>query len=345
MIFSFLKNRRLYSHSLELLVLLSLAFPNIVLAAGTTAGSTISNTATVSYNIGTIAMPHITSIAATFQVDELIQPIVTWQDASPVPVNSPGSDNALSFLLTNSGNGQETFGLARINGPAPVPAGNYFPLDGTSGSIFLENGLQPGFQATGPNADTVYVTGVNDPSLVPDAGQIIYIVSDTPLVANNIQGEVKLTATSLTPGASAAGLGTGLVGLGQGGSSAVVGTPNAESAAIGSYITSALTVAIVKSVNSVVDPLGGMAVMPGSAMTYRIDVALAGTGTATNLVITDPLPPETNYVPGSIIVDGILKTDAADADNANFSVNTVSVSLGDVAAPANIVITFRATIN
>jgi hypothetical protein len=46
------------------------------------------------------------------------------------------------------------------------------------------------------------------------------------------------------------------------------------------------------------------------------------------------------------MVDGVAKTDAADADNAQFitATQTVSVSLGNVAAPANIVITLRATI-
>lgn len=80
-------------------------------------------------------------------------------------------------------------------------------------------------------------------------------------------------------------------------------------------------------------------------MTYQIVATLSGLGTATNLVITDPLPANTTYMPGSIVVNGIAKTDAADADNAQFVTNTISVSPGNVAAPASVFITFRATIN
>ena len=336
---------RSYTDWLGVCVWLSLIAPQISWAAGTPAGTIISNTATVSYSIGSSVEAPITSLPTTFQVDELIQPVLTWQDAAPVAVNTPGTNDALTLLLTNSGNGQETFGLTRTNGPLPLPAGNYTPLNGTIGSLYLENGLLAGFQASGPNADTVYAPGVNDPNLAPDTGLTIYLISDTPVVASNIQGEVLLAAASLTAGAAGAAPGTGLAGLGQGGGYAVVGATRAQASATGSYLTSGLSLVVTKTIPTKLDPMGGSVVMPGTVMTYQIEVVLSGIGTATNLVIADPLPAETAYVPGSISVGSIAKTDAADADNAQFSANTVSVSLGNVAAPANVVITFRATIN
>lgn len=319
--------------------------PQIGWAAGTPAGTIVSNVATVSYSIEGSVNPPIASAAVTFQVDELILPVLTWQDAAAVSVNAPGINDVLTFLLTNSGNGPEVYGLARTNGPLPLPAGNYTPKDGTSGSIYFENGLLAGFQATGPNADTAYVPGVNDPILAPDAGQIIYVISDTPNVANNLRGEVRLTATSLTAGAAGTAPGTSLAGSGQGGVYAVVGTSSAQANATGSYITNGLGLVVNKSVTSVLDPNGTAVLMPGSVVTYQIEAVLSGAGTASNLMITDPLPADITYLPGSIIVSGTTRTDAADSDNAQFAANTVSVSLGDVAAPANIVITFRATIN
>jgi uncharacterized repeat protein (TIGR01451 family) len=122
----------------------------------------------------------------------------------------------------------------------------------------------------------------------------------------------------------------------------VVGTSSAQASATGSYITNGLGLAVTKTVASIADPAGTAVPMPGAVLTYRIVATLSGAGTAANLVISDPLPAEVSYVAGSIKVDGIAKTDA---DNAQFSPNTVSVSLGDVAAPANVVITFRASIN
>ena len=326
-------------------VWLLLLAPQVGWAAGTPAGTVISNTATLNYSIGGTVKPPLTTAPVTIKVDELIKPVLTWQDAASVAVNVLGANDALTFLLTNSGNGQEAFSLARTNGPLPLPAGNYIPLNGTIGSIYLENGLQPGFQATGPNADTAYVPGTNDPNLATGAGQIIYVISNTPNVATNIQGEVQLSAASLTPGAAGALPGTSLAGLGQGGGYAVVGATRAQASAKGSYLTNGVILAVNKTITSVADPNGSAVLMPGAVMTYQIAVVLTGVGTATNLAISDPLPANTTYVPGSIIVNGAAKTDAADADNAQFAANTVSVSLGNVAAPANIVITFRATIN
>jgi uncharacterized repeat protein (TIGR01451 family) len=330
---------------LGILAGLLLVTPQLGWAAGPTpAGTIITNVATVNYSLGGATHAPI-SATASIKVDELIQPVLTWQDAAAVAAISPGTNDALQFLLTNAGNGQEAFSLTRTNGPLPLPAGNYTPLNGTIGSMYLENGLQAGFQATGPNADTLYVSGSNDPNLAAGAGKIIYVISDTPVVPNGAKGDVLLAAASLTPGAAGAAPGTSLAGLGQGGGYAVVGATRGQASATGSYTAISLTMTVNKTLVSAVDPNGTAVLMPGTVLTYQIAVSLSGAGTATNLVIADPLPADTAYVPGSIIVDGTAKTDAADADNAQFTANTVSVSLGNVAAPANIVITFRATIN
>lgn len=324
-----------------------LALPQLALAVGTPAGTLITNTATLSYNLAGVAQPDLVSPPAVVRVDEVIHPVLTWQDGTPVAVNSPGVNAALTFLLTNGGNGSEAFALARVNGPAPIPTGNYTPLDGSVGSIFLESGAQPGFQPSGPNADTPYIPGSNDPLLAPDAGITLYVVSDTPLVAANAQGQVRLDVAALTPGVAGAAPGTGFAGLGQGGSVAVAGPSRGQAQAIGSYIASGLGLLLTKGVDAVLDPAGGNVLMTGSVVTYRLTASLSGSGSALGLTITDPLPPELTYVPGSIAVDGVPKTDAADADNAQFisASRTLSVVLGDVAAPATVVITFRATIN
>lgn len=333
-------------------VLLFLLVPQLGRAVGTPAGTVIYSVATLNYEIGGASQAPIIIVPAAVKVDELIQPTLTWQDATPVAVNSPGTNNTLTFMLTNSGNGQEAFRLTRTNGSAPLPPGNYTPTNGSIGSIYLENGLLAGFQATGPNADAEYISGVNDPSIAPEAGQFIYVISDTPAsVPDNTLGEVRLAAASLTAGAAGALPGTSFAGLGDGGVFAVVGSTRALADATGRHIVagsaSSLNLALNKTVANVLDPNGTAVLMPNSVMTYQIAATLSGTGTATNLVITDPLPASISYVPDSIAVDGVAQTDAADADKSQFisATRTISVSLGDVAAPANIVISFRATIN
>jgi len=124
------------------------------------------------------------------------------------------------------------------------------------------------------------------------------------------------------------------------------------------------------SVVNVLDPLGGAVVMPGSVITYQILIDITGAGAVTGLAITDPPPAETTYLPNSISITcnsgtysgggacgigtitpqpSVPKTDTnADADFTDYNgttPNTLTISLGDVTAPANFVITFKATIN
>lgn len=313
---------------------------NVAYAIGTAAGTPITNTVTLDYAVESIAQPAISSNTASVTVDELINVTLTWQDGSPVNVNTPDINDPLQFLLTNTGNGQEAFSLTRNNN---LLGDNYNPINGTAGAIFLENGLAPGFQASGPNADTIYISGTNDPNLAANASQIIYVVSDTPaaLVSGNT-GNVSLTTAALTAGVAGSPVGTGFAGLGTGGSTAVTGPTQATATSIGGYIMSGVSANVNKTILS---PLSASDLIPGTVMRYRITVTVSGAGSVQNMVISDPIPAEVTYVPNSISIGGTARTDAADADNTQFSSNTVSINLGNVTAPASFVIEFQATLN
>lgn len=341
---SFLPERHRYKKSLPLLALLvCLLCVSTVQAAGTPAGTLITNTATLSYSIGGVPEAPIVSAPASLRVDEIINLTLVWQDGGPVSVATPDSNDALTFLLTNTGNSNERFSFTRNN---LLGGDNYDPLTGSAGAIFIESGLAPGLQTSGVNADTLYAAGVNDPNLLADASQIVYVVSDTPtgLAAGNT-GLVALTASATTPGAAGAAPGTTLAGLGTGGVDAVVGTTQAQASRTGSYLVSTVALSILKTVVSVLDPRAGSNAESGSVLTYRLTVTLSGTGSVNNLIITDPLPAQTTYVAGSILVNGATRTDAVDSDNANFSANTVTIDFGNTVSPVVHVIDFRATIN
>jgi len=303
----------------------------------------IQNTATLTYSIGGGPQQSATTPPAAFTVAELINVTLVWQDAANVAVSSPDSNRALTFVVTNTGNGPESFALARNNA---IAGDNYDPLNGAAGSAFLENGLQAGFQASGPNADTPYVAGTNDPALAADTSRIVYVVSGIPaaLATGNI-GRVELAVSATTPGAAGSAPGTTLVGLGQGGVDAVVGATRALARQTGGYIVSGVAVVLAKSVLSVVDPSGGTTVRPGSIVTYRIVLSVNGSGTADNLALDDPLPANTTYISNSITVNGTARTDVVDADSAEFSSGVVKVRFGNTAAPVSHTIEFRVTVN
>ena len=319
------------------------AVPSAVNAAGTAAGTVVQSTATVTYSIGGGPQQSATTPPAAFTVAELINVTLVWQDAANVPSGSPDSNRALTFLVANTGNGSETFSLARNNA---IAGDNFDPSNGAAGAVFLENGLQPGFQSSGPNADTLYVAGSNDPALAADASRIVYVVSNTPaaLATGNV-GRVELTVSALTPGAAGAAPGTTLAGLGQGGVDAVVGATRAQARQTGGYVVSGVAVVVAKSVLSVVDPSGGTSVRTGSIVTYRIVLSVNGSGIADNLALDDPLPANTTYVNNSITVNGTARTDVVDADSAEFAGGAVKVRFGNTAAPINHTIEFRVVIN
>ena len=312
-------------------------------AAGSPAGTLIPNSATLTYSIAGGTKGTVTAVARVVVVAEVINLVLTWQDGTPVAVNSPDLGKALSFVLTNTGNGSEPFRLARNN----VISGDQFdPANAAAGAIYLESGAQAGFQSTGPNADTLYQPGVNDPVLAADASRAIYLVSSIPAAqATGALGNVGLVASSATAGAPGVRPGTVLAGLGQDGVDAVVGGSRGQAGTQGSYIVSGILLSLFKTVVAVRDTLGGALIMPGSVLTYRVVLGLTGVGTAENFAFADPLPASTTYVPASITVDGAARSDAADADNTSFAAGAISVLFGNTAVPATHVIEFKATVN
>jgi len=301
-------------------------------ALGTPAGTAVANTATVTYDIG--ATSYTQSASAQFTVDERIDVVVTWQDAAPVLVAPADVDRQLTFLVTNVGNGNESFSIAVDT----LVAGDQF--DPTNGRAYIDTNGSTVYE---PGVDLLYQPGVNDPLLAADGAQLVFVLCDIPAATlNGDRGDAELRATSLTGNVT----GTIVAGAGDGGTDAVVGA--GTSAMLGSYVVSDLIVSIAKTA-VVADLGGGSTPAPGSTITYTLVVTTSGTGTVANLVITDPLPVFTTYVAGSLTLNGSSLSDAADADAGDVGATTpnqVTVALGNVAGgslPQNI--TFAVTID
>jgi uncharacterized repeat protein (TIGR01451 family) len=301
---------------------------------GTPAGTAIQNTATVNWSVG--PGTYTQSTTAQFVVDELVNVVVTLQSVSPVAVTSPDTNRQLAFLVTNTGNGSETFSLA-LNA---AQAGDQF--DPTNARIYLDTNGSTVYE---PGVDPLYQPGVNDPVLAADGARMVFALCDIPAGrANGDLGNASLAATSTT----GTGAGTIVIGGGSGGGDAVIGAGGGTSSSLAGYLVSDLAVSIVKS--AVVSDLGGGSVpAPGSTIRYTLQVTVAGTGNVANLVITDPLPPFTTYVANSLLLNGAALSDAADADAGDFgatAANRLTVTLGSVAGGSlPQTISFAVTIN
>jgi uncharacterized repeat protein (TIGR01451 family) len=310
-------------------------------AAGTAAGTRIPNQATLTYSVD--GKPPVTATAAAqpVLVARLIGVLVTWQDSAPVPSASPDPARPTTFLVTNTGNAADIFRLARNDS---FGGDQFDPVVAAAGAIWIESGAEPGFQATGANADILYAAGGNDLALPADGSRTAYVVSSIPAgLPTGAIGQTALTAASTTPGATGAAPGT-LLGTFNG-VPTVVGAGAGQGSATGSYLVGGVSLGIAKSVAAVRDPAGGERVMPGAVLTYRIVLTFTGDGLADAVALTDPLPAAVTYVAGSLTVDGTARTDAPDADGADFDAGTVQAVFGTVRAPATRVIEFRATVN
>ncbi len=64
--------------------------------------------------------------------------------------------------------------------------------------------------------------------------------------------------------------------------------------------------------------LNGGTLAPGDIMRYQVNFSNVGNDASTNTVILDNIPAGTSYVPGSLRISGIAKTDAAGDDQAEY---------------------------
>lgn len=289
-------------------------------AVGTAVGTVIENTAVVDFDLAGTPLS-IQSNTTTIAVAETINVTVTLQ--SPQTLVAPGEiGTALLFMVTNTGNGSETFQLAIDN----LIAGDDFDPIAAVPPIYFDTDGSGDFNA----GDQPYVPGTNDPDLLADQSVSVFLVNDIPGSALNSQtGRSELTATSAT-GTGAPG--TLFAGQGDGGVNAVIGSTGGQALDTGEYLVSDVLVDVVKA-QLVSDQFGGNEAIPGATLTYTITVNVTSAGTATASVVRDAIPTFTSYVPGSITLNGTAISDAVDADAGEFDAAgtpSVVVRLGDL---------------
>lgn len=312
-------------------LLAALALPMHAHAAGTRAGSTISNTASASFDNGG-GTQTIDSNKVDLLVDELLDVTVDSSNPADVPTTPGATNQVLTFSVTNNGNGEEAFVLSTI---ANGGGDQYNP---TVTQIYLDNG-DGVFDA---GTDTLYTPGSNNPVLDPDESIMVFVIATTPsTVSDGDRGIVSLVAAAQT---GTGNPGTSFAGKGEGGGDAVVGSTRADGQDNGAFRVSAATVTLVKSA-VVVDPFGGAEPVPGATITYTITATTAGSGSLNGLTLSDNVPTNTSYVAGSIRLGTTALSDAADSDAGSYDGTKVAVALGNVAGGQTRTVTFKAIID
>ena len=300
-------------------------------AADAAAGTVVRNTAAVQYTVSGTTL--IQTASANFTVAQLVNVTVTWQNTSPVSVTDGATQQALSFLVSNTGNGADIFKLADS---LVTPGGLSFTPSGCL--VYFDTANTGVFNAS----DVLYTPGSNDPSLAQGAAAKMLIVCNVPNgAADTSQGEMQLGATSKTASGS---FGTVNTGGGVGGVDAVVGATGGVGGSTGIYQVHQIALAYVKSA-TVTAPGGGNQPVSGATITYTLTVTPSGSATAGSVVVTDPVPANSTFVPGSLLLNGTAVT----AGNGDYNVTTpgaVTVKLGNVAGSAAAqIVKFQVKIN
>lgn len=330
------------------------------LAAGTTAGTTITNTATVDFQVGGVSQVQ-QSASNNFTVDRRINLLV--EEVGTVTTNVvPGQTNAVTtFQLTNSSNEVLDFALVASQLAGGTAAhGGTDTFDATNLRIYRDNTVT-GTVGSWDAGDTL-LTGFVD-ELVVDTAIRLFIVADIPTgVANNAVAGVTLRATA-REGALAGTLGAAITetaGANTAGKDTVFGDiagVAGDAARDGShsddddYTVQTATLAVTKTSRVISDPFNNTTnpkLIPGAVVEYCIAVANSGSVAASSVAINDPVPGQLTFSTGTILLNGTVTGATCNADGAaggSYAAPNVSGTIATIAAGATRTLVFRATVN
>lgn len=327
-------------------------------ATGTTAGSTITNTATINYQVGGISQ-NATTASDTLTVDRKVNLTIAEVGTTTTTV-TPGETSAVTtFTVTNTSNAALDFGLAaaQITGGTAVHGGTD-AFDVSNVKFYVDANANGTFQS---GTDTL-VTYLDE--VAADASKTVFVVADVPLgLANAEVAGINLTATareggtsssqgaviSQNTGANTAGMDTVFADL----AGATDSVRDGMFSARDDYTTFTATLSILKTSSVISDPINGTTnpkMIPGAVIQYCIAVTNAAGGAgAASVAISDPLPATVTYDAGyGIKLNGTVSSGTCQTDGTaggSFASGAVNGTIASLPANSTKTVLFRASIN
>lgn len=310
-----------------LLLLAAVAVPG-AMAAGTLAGTAISNQAYADYkDANGNAMTRVYSNTVTTTVSQ-----VGGINVDPATVTSTAKNGDVIYFHvqpfnTGNANDTQTYTYVSSGGWTPTSIKMYWDIDNShtysAGDVLLTQTAPNTYKSVDASGNPVYV--------VPDDDYDIMMEVTVPAVGvapDNTSNTITVTARS--------------------------DFDNTKTST-GTYTTRVLAAAIAAVKTHT--PSGNPTYLkPGDLTTYTIMLTNSGSTDGTVVTVTDPLPASMTYVPGSlkISVNGAAftaRTDGADNDGAKYDAGTRSVIAPDGATTLTVpggqtwAVQFQATLN
>lgn len=343
---------------------------------GTAAGTTITNTANATYTVnGTPGTAQ--SNTATFVVDKKVNLTVISNQSSPTQINLGQTGAVTTFQVTNNTNSVQDFQLTANQTIVTGILTGTDTFDLAALKIYVDANNNGTYE---PGTDTAEFID----ELAPDAHATVFIVGNVPASPTGTMAQVGLKATVAAGGASGT-LGTGLIPtplntVNQDNQVDVVFADNDNDGLLG-YDTIAngagwayaayevgvtsVSLSVVKTATVISDgvSLTNPRALPGAIVQYCLTATNATLLTpATGVNLTDVIPANTTYVPGSITIGGIgaggvclvngfvQNDDGSQAagpytGSFNASTKTVTATIPTLSGGTAVAASFRVTIN
>lgn len=339
-------------------------------AEGTTAGTSINNTASVTYSVGGSSQT-VSSNTATFVVDKKVNMTVTEVGGAVTYTALGATDQVTTFRVTNLTNSVQDFILTPEQQNLSVPILGTDNFDVTNMRVFVDS-----------NGNGTYDAGVDTATfideLAADASVTVFIVANIPSTPGADVAIVSLAAQAAVGGGSGT-QGAALVAT----SLLTADSPNtvdivfADAAntwdiardgiarAFDAYKIATAAVSMNKTATVISDPFNLLVnpkAIPGAVVEYCFTLNNAGPGTATGITIADAVPAGTTYVSNSLTVgdagvggvctlngtvedDNAIGADETDLYGGSFDGTTVRATVPSLGTLAPIRASFRVTIN
>ncbi len=339
-------------------------------AAGTLAGTDVSNSATVDFTVGTVNQPDVTSNTVTFEVDRRINLSVAELGGAYTDSVAGALTQATAFTVTNTTNDTVDFRLTYTQDATTTadPFGGNDDFDTTNVLFYLDDGdnVFDGGDTLIPFLDNV----------VADTTVTVHVVSDIPAgEANGNTSSGTLTAISNsdgtggaandyteTAGADTPGTVDTVLGDGAGDTDAARDGDHSDDDA---YRVVTATITVTKTSTVISDPFNlgvNPKAIPGAVIEYCVQVSNTGGAAASNVIVTDAIPANTTYQAGSIVSGGTVTLGVCNADGAaedddnaggdetdpnggSFAAGTVSTTVTSVGAGTTTTSIYRVTID
>lgn len=335
-------------------------------AGGTTAGTVVVNTATISYSVGGAAQSDISSEVADFTVDRKVDLTVTGNSAAHIIV-APSSSrvvsgNALTYVLSNDGNDAQDFKISATH----LTTDNYDAGTGTTTAPLAPEACQ--FSITPSGAGTPSgphaITATPTVTLAKDETAAIVVscsMPNRPDVDDGHLSTIDILATAVDSAGATMAESTGAdqedaidVVLADGvraGSTTDASARNAMHSDTQTYEIDVPMLTVVKTSKVLEDPLNGTTNpkrIPGAIVEYTITIENSSDSLATGLKVTDVLTAvqdgEVAFNTGSIVnASGAAGTYNATTFTVEATNITVPVATSST-VPGVSVVTFTVTI-